>query len=119
MTLLYFFDFTATWRRTLDAFLPIGEKQLVRPVYPVGYILYRLASHITPVAVLVRIAKVAEMFLEFVFIQELSCFGIVVLYDGQSRVVYDTGDVYHVSQISEVVGVIQFDGQCPHGNIIA
>ena len=43
----------------------------------------------------------------------------MVLYDGQGRVVYDTGDVYHVVQVSEVVAVIQFDGQCPHGNIIA
>ena len=76
------FDFTATWWRTLDAFLPVGEKQLVRPVYPVGYILYSLTPHIKPVAILVRIAKVAELFLEFVFIQKLPRFVVVVLYDG-------------------------------------
>ena len=69
--------------------------------------------------VLIRVAKVAELFLEFVFVEEPARFDIMVLYDGQGRVVYDTGDVYHVAQVSEVVAVIQFDGQCPHGNIIA
>ena len=113
------FDLAATGRRTSGAFLPVGEKQPVRPVYPVCYVLYRLTSHITPVTVPIRVAKVAELFLEFVFVEEPARFGIMVLYDGQGRVVYDTGDVYHVVQVSEVVAVIQFDGQCPHRHIIA
>ena len=84
------FYLAASWGRTLDSFFLIGEKQPVRPVYPVGYVLYRLTSHITPVAVFIRVAKVPELFLEFVFIQKLPCFGIVILYDGQSRVVWFT-----------------------------
>ena len=114
-----FFYLTATGWRTFDSLFPIVEKQLVRPVYPVGYVLYCLASHIKPMTVLIRIAKVTKMFLEFVFVEKLPCFSVVVLYDGQSRVVYDTGDVYHVAQVSEIVGVIQFYGQCPHRYIIA
>ena len=103
-------DLAAAGRRTFNSFLPVGEKQPVCPVYPVGYFLYRLTSHITPMPVLIRVAKVAELFLEFVFVEEPARFGIMVLYDGQGRVVYDTGDVYHVVQVSEVVVVIQFDG---------
>ena len=103
----------------MTPFFLIGEKQPVCPVYPVGYVLYRLTSHITPVAVFIRVAKVAELFLEFVFIRKLPCFGRVVLYDGQSRVVYDPGDVYHVAQGAEVIAVIQFYLQCPHDIIIA
>ena len=103
-------DLAAARRRTFNSFLPVGEKKPVRPVYPVCYVLYRLTSHITPMPVLIRVAKVAELFLEFVFVEEPARFGIMVLYDGQGRVVYDTGDVYHVVQVSEVVVVIQFDG---------
>ena len=112
-------DLAAAGRRTFNSFLPIGEKQPVRPVYPVGYVLYRLTSHITPMPVLIRVAKVAELFLEFVFVEEPARFGIMVLYDGQGRVVYDTGDVYHVVQVSEVIAVVQFYRQCPHDIIIA
>ena len=97
----------------------IGEKQPVCPVYPVGYVLYRLTSHITPMPVLIRVAKVAELFLEFIFVEEPASFCIMVLYDGQGRVLYDTGDVYHVVQVSEVIAVVQFYRQCLHDIIIA
>ena len=86
---------------------------------PSGRNLYRLTSYMAPVAVFICVAKVAELFLEFIFIQKLPCFGIVVLYDGQGRVVYDTGDVYHVVQVYEVIAVVQFYRQCLHDIIIA
>ena len=84
-----------------------------------GYLLYRLTSHISPVAVFISVAKTTELFLEFVFIQKLPCFGIVVLYDCQCRVVYNPGDIYHITKVSEVIAAIQFYCQCPHDIIIA
>ena len=112
-------DLAAARRRTFNSFLPVGEKKPVRPVYPVCYVLYRLTSHITPMPVLIRVAKVAELFLEFVFVEEPARFGIMVLYDGQCRVVYDPGDIYHITKVSEVIAVVQFYCQCPHDIIIA
>ena len=109
---------TSRWR-TFDSLLPVSEKQPVRSVYPVGYLLYSLTSHITPVAVFIRVAQITELFLEFVFIQKLPCFGIVILYDCQCRVVYDPGDIYHITKISKVVAAIQFYRQCSHDIIIA
>ena len=113
------FDRATTRWRTFDSLLPVSEKQPVRPVYPVGYLLYRLTSHITPVVVFILVAKTTELFLEFIFIQKLPCFGIVVLYDCQCRVVYDPGDIYHITKVSEVIAAIQFYCQCPHDIIIA
>ena len=37
----------------------------------------------------------------------------------QSRVVYDPGDIYHITKVSEVIAIVQFYCQCPHDIIIA
>ena len=37
----------------------------------------------------------------------------------QSHVVYDPGDIYHITKVSEVIAVVQFYCQCPHDIIIA
>ena len=113
------FDLATTRWRTFDSLLPVSEKQPVRPVYPVGYLLYRLTSHITPVVVFILVAKTTELFLEFVFIQKLPCRIVVVLYDCQCRVVYDPGNIYHITKVSEVIAIVQFYCQCPHDIIIA
>ncbi|MBQ5650713.1 MAG: hypothetical protein IIV09_03865, partial [Selenomonadaceae bacterium] len=80
-------DFLERWWRSTKIILPIAEKQLICPVYPLGYLLHSLGTNFFQIGELGQPLQFCQVLLQLIHIKRFVKQPIVSLMQGNTMVI--------------------------------